>query len=92
MSYCPYSYKWQLVDWAVEYKSFRRSTANNMTKRQLYAIWYKSQKARFYERMNHLKSFWIEEGIIHILRHLWRGVWTAIGFIIIMKIYYPSLY
>jgi len=42
MSRCPYSYKWQLVDWVVEHKGFRRSTANNMTKRQLYAIWYKS--------------------------------------------------
>ena len=42
MAYCPYSYKWQLVDWAVLNKGFRRSTANRMTKRQLYAIWYKS--------------------------------------------------
>ena len=42
MAYCPYSHKWQLVQWAVEYKGFRQSTANNMTKRQLYAIWYKS--------------------------------------------------
>ncbi len=39
---CPYSHKWQLVDWVVEYKKFRRTTANKLTKRQLYAIWYKS--------------------------------------------------
>jgi len=42
MAYCPYSHKWQLVQWVVEYKNFKQSTANNMTKRQLYAIWYKS--------------------------------------------------
>ena len=42
MAYCPYSHKWQLVDWAVLHKGFRRSTATQMSKRQLYAIWYKS--------------------------------------------------
>jgi len=50
------------------------------------------KEERSYVHMFHLKSFWFDEGISNILRHLWRGVWTAIGFIIIMKIYYPSLY
>ena len=42
MAYCPYSHKWQLVDWVVNHKNFKRTTANKMTKKQLYAIWYKS--------------------------------------------------
>lgn len=39
---CPYKYKWQLVDWAVLHKGLRRSALIKMTKRQLYALWYKS--------------------------------------------------
>ena len=37
---CPYRFKWQLVDWAVEYKGFTYSRANNASKSKLYAIWY----------------------------------------------------
>ena len=42
MSWCPYRYKWQLVNWAITYKGFNKSKANSMSKAQLYAIWYKS--------------------------------------------------
>ena len=41
-TYCPYKHKWQLADWAIEYKGFKRTTAYKMSKRQLYAIYYKS--------------------------------------------------
>ena len=41
MKWCPYRYKYQLVDWLVKHKSWNKSQANALTKRQLYAIWYK---------------------------------------------------
>ncbi len=37
---CPYSYKWQLVEWANKYKGITFSKANAMSKKQLYAIYY----------------------------------------------------
>ncbi len=38
---CPYSKKYQLVEWAVRCKGFTKSKANKLSKKQLYAIWYK---------------------------------------------------
>jgi len=37
---CPYKYKYELVEWAVKYKGWKRSTVNTLSKKQLYAIWY----------------------------------------------------
>ena len=38
---CPYRYKYQLEAWAVLYKGLTRSQARKLTKKQLYAMWYK---------------------------------------------------
>ena len=38
---CPYRYKWQLVDWAVSYFNQPSNIFRRMSKKQLYAIWYK---------------------------------------------------
>ncbi len=38
---CPYKYKHQLVDWAVKYANMTKYIANQLTKSQLYAIYYK---------------------------------------------------
>ena len=38
---CPYKYKYELKDWAVRYKGWSKSQANRLSKKQLYAIWYK---------------------------------------------------
>ena len=42
MTRCPYRYKWQLVDWLVKYKGWKRSHANKLKRNQLYAIYYAS--------------------------------------------------
>ena len=39
---CPYKYKHELVDWATKYKGLNKSTVNSLSKKQLYAIWYKN--------------------------------------------------
>ena len=39
---CPYKYKHELVDWATKYKGWKKSTVNSLSKKQLYAIWYKN--------------------------------------------------
>ena len=39
---CPYKYKHELVDWATKYKGWNKSTVNSLSKKQLYAIWYKN--------------------------------------------------
>lgn len=39
--YCPFKYKYELVDWLVTYKGFTKSAANKLTKSQCFAIWYK---------------------------------------------------
>ena len=41
-NYCPYKYKYQLVQWLVTYKGWTNTNANKLSKRQCYAIWYKS--------------------------------------------------
>jgi hypothetical protein len=38
---CPYNKKYELVDWAVRCKGFTKSAANKLSKKQLWAIWYK---------------------------------------------------
>ncbi len=39
---CPYKYKYELVEWAIKYKCWSPAAINKLTKKQLYAIWYKS--------------------------------------------------
>ena len=39
---CPYRYKYQLVNWLVKSRKWKKSIANSLTKPQLYSIWYKS--------------------------------------------------
>ena len=39
---CPYKYKYQLVDWLVKCRGWKKSHAKKLTRPQLYAIWYKS--------------------------------------------------
>ena len=39
--YCPYKYKHQLVQWACDNTKWSKSTINNLTRMQLYAIWFK---------------------------------------------------
>tara|TARA_R100000789_G_C2885577_1_gene115885 strand:- start:79 stop:273 length:195 start_codon:yes stop_codon:yes gene_type:complete len=41
-SKCPYKYKYELVQWLVVYKGWTNTNANKLSKRQCYAIWYKS--------------------------------------------------
>ena len=40
-NYCPYKYKYQLVQWLVS-KGWTNTNANKLSKQQCYAIWYKS--------------------------------------------------
>ena len=42
MSWCPYRYKWQFVQWLVKDKGWKQSHANKLTIKQCYAIYYKS--------------------------------------------------
>jgi len=37
---CPFKYKWELVDWLTTYHNWDKATANQLTKKQCYAIWY----------------------------------------------------
>jgi hypothetical protein len=43
-SYCPYRFKYELVDWVVRYRGFTVSAAQSLTKKQLYAIYHKKEK------------------------------------------------
>jgi len=38
--FCPYRYKYELVDWAMNRFKMKKSKANSMSKKQLYAIWF----------------------------------------------------
>ena len=40
--HCPYRFKYELVDWLTKTRKYTKSQANKLTKKQLYAIWYKS--------------------------------------------------
>lgn len=42
---CPYKHKYELVNWLTTYQGWSISHANNLRKKQLYAIWYKWQDA-----------------------------------------------
>ena len=44
MRNCPYGYKYELIDWLVRHRDWKKSDANKLTIRQLYAIWYKQGK------------------------------------------------
>jgi len=37
---CPYKHKYELVNWLVRTRKWKKSHANKLTKKQLYAIWY----------------------------------------------------
>jgi len=37
---CPYRYKYELVRWATKRFNISESKANDMKKKQLYAIWF----------------------------------------------------
>ena len=39
---CPYKYKYELVDFFVNYKGWNYNQANKLSKKQLYAIYYKT--------------------------------------------------
>lgn len=39
---CPYKFKYELVNWVVSIRKMKRTNANQLTKKQLYAIWYQS--------------------------------------------------
>ena len=41
---CPYSHKFQLVNWLVRNRGWTKSDATKLTIRQLYAVWYKQGK------------------------------------------------
>ena len=44
-SFCPYKHKYQLVDWAFSYfKGTPKSKYQRMSRKQLYAIWFKVQR------------------------------------------------
>ena len=44
-SFCPYKYKFELVDWAFSYfKGTAKSRYQRMNRKQLYAIWFKVQR------------------------------------------------
>ena len=45
-NYCPYKYKYELVNWAIKYRGFSKSKANAMSKAQLYAIFYNYNQLR----------------------------------------------
>ena len=38
---CPYKFKYQLVNWLVRYKNWHLKDANKLSKKQLFALWYK---------------------------------------------------
>jgi len=42
---CPYKYKYQLVEWSVEYFHSPKSHFTKMSKKQLYALWYNAEEA-----------------------------------------------
>ena len=44
MDYCPYSYKYELVQWAVTYKGLKKHKALKISKNGLYAMWYNRNK------------------------------------------------
>ena len=46
MRNCPFKYKYELVDWFVEQRGWKKSEANMLEKRTLYAIWYRINKQR----------------------------------------------
>ena len=39
--YCPYKYRYQLIQWICDNTKWNKSTINKLTRMQLYAIWYK---------------------------------------------------
>ena len=41
MDKCPYKYKYELVDWAVKHYGWISWKVDQLSKKQLYAIWYK---------------------------------------------------
>ena len=41
---CPFKYKYELVSWYVNTLGYTRSQGDKLTKRQLYAIWYKNAR------------------------------------------------
>ena len=44
-SFCPYRHKYELVDWAFSYfKGTPKSKYQRMSRKQLYAIWFKVQR------------------------------------------------
>lgn len=42
MSYCPYKYKYELVNWLIAHKKWSKADAIKLSKKQLYAIYYSS--------------------------------------------------
>jgi hypothetical protein len=44
--WCPYEYKYQLVDWAVKWYGMKRYKAQKIKKQGLYAMWYKRNNLR----------------------------------------------
>lgn len=51
--YCPYKYKYELENWAVEFYGMTLSLARRHSKAQLYAMFYKeSRKGGPHERQN----------------------------------------
>ena len=45
--YCPYKYKYQLVEWCLSYfKGASKSKYQRMSQKQLYAIWYSVMKSK----------------------------------------------
>ena len=40
MNYCPYRYKYELVQWASKRFSITKSKASSYSKKQLYAMYY----------------------------------------------------
>ena len=41
---CPFKYKYELVSWYVNTLGYSRSQGDNLSKAQLYAIWYKNAR------------------------------------------------
>ena len=41
---CPFKYKYELVSWYVNTLGYSRSKGDNLSKAQLYAIWYKNAR------------------------------------------------
>jgi len=42
MKYCPYKFKYELINWLITYKQWSKTNATKLSKKQLYAIWYRS--------------------------------------------------